>query len=113
MSFPMASIVIKLDPEKLSNPDLDLRYVLPDLIIEKSGNLIQDDGYDYGEKTEAMLVYLKTEDLEKALPFVIDTIENEIVLGNSLKGIVIVATGDDNNYTVVYPPGLEQPFDAS
>lgn len=109
----MASIVIKLDPEKLADPNLDLRYVLPDLIIEKSGNLIQDDGYDYGEKTEAMLVYLKTEDLEKALLFVIETIENDIILGNSLKGVVIVATGYDDNYTIVYPPGLEQPFDAS
>jgi hypothetical protein len=109
----MYSIVIKLDPKKLANPDLDLRYRLPDLIAEKSGNLIQDDGYDYGEKSDAILVYLTTEDLEKALPIVIDTVENEIVLGNSFNGMVIVATGYDDNYTVVYPPGLEQPFDAS
>jgi hypothetical protein len=108
----MYSIVIKLDPEKLVNPDLDLRYVLPDLLAEKSGNLIRDDGYDYGKKTEHMLVYLTTEDLEKALPIVIDTIENDVVLDNSLKDAVIVAAGEVDNYTIVYPPGLEQPFDA-
>ncbi len=108
----MASIVIKLYPEKLANPDLDLRYVLPDLIAEKSGNFIRDDGYDYGAKTLAMLVYLTTEDLEKALPIVLNIIENEVVMGNSLKDAVIVGAGDLDNYEIVYPANLKEPFNA-
>jgi hypothetical protein len=105
------SIVIKLYPEKLANPDLDLRYLLPDLIVEKSGKLLRDDGYDYGAKTEAMLVYLTTDDVEKALPFVLEVIENETVKGNRLKDAAIVAAGDDDNYRIVYPPGYSRLFD--
>jgi len=40
------SIVIQLDPKLLVNPDADLRYLLPDLIVERSQGSIADDGYD-------------------------------------------------------------------
>jgi hypothetical protein len=107
----MYSIVIKIVPDKLVDPNLDMRYVLPDLIAERSGNFIQDDGYDYASQSDAMLVYLTTNDLQKALPIVIDVIENVTVLGNCLKDAVIVAAGTDENYAIVYPPNWEQPFD--
>lgn len=94
------------------NPNLDLRYVLPDLLAEKSGNLLQDDGYDYCEKSNAMLVYLTTEDLEKALPTIFAVIENDKVMGNCLKDAAIIAIGEYDNYTVVYPKNEQQPFDA-
>ena len=107
----MPSIVIKLYPERLADPNLDLRYALPDLIGEKSGNLLRDDGYDYGDGSGTMLVYLVTEDLEKALPFVLDMVENEVVLGNVLKDAVTVAAGEYEHYAVVYPAGDQRPFD--
>jgi hypothetical protein len=106
----MYSIVIKIDPDKLLDPNLDMRYVLPDLIAERSGNFIQDDGYDYASQSDAMLVYLTTGDLQKALPMVIDVIENATVLGNCLKNAVIVAAGVYDNYVVIYPPNYEPPF---
>jgi hypothetical protein len=109
----MYSIVIKIDPGKLLDANLDMRYVLPDLIAERSGNFIQDDGYDYASQSDAMLVYLTTEDLQKALPTVIDIVENATVLGNCLKDAVIVATGVYDDYTVVYPPDYQQPFDTN
>ena len=43
----MQTIVIVLNPGKLENPDLDLRYQIPDRIEELSGGLIKDNGYDY------------------------------------------------------------------
>ena len=36
----MYSIVIKIDPAKLLDANLDMRYALPDLIAERSGNFI-------------------------------------------------------------------------
>jgi hypothetical protein len=106
----MYSIVIKIDPAKLLDANLDMRYALPDLIAERSGNFIQDDGYDYALQSDAMLVYLTTDDLQKALPIVIDIVENATVLGNCLKDAVIVAAGVYDDYAVVYPPDYEQPF---
>jgi hypothetical protein len=43
----MHTIAIKLHAEHLANPDLDIRYVLPNLLKERSGGIISDDGYDY------------------------------------------------------------------
>ena len=36
----------------MSNPDLDIRYVLPDRIEEYSNCLIKDNGYDYPSNNE-------------------------------------------------------------
>jgi hypothetical protein len=35
----MPTIYVRLDPRELTNPDLDIRYVLPDFVTEKSGAL--------------------------------------------------------------------------
>ena len=43
----MQTIIIVLNPAKLENPDLDLRYDIPDRIHEVSNGAIQDNGYDY------------------------------------------------------------------
>ena len=43
----MPTIALRLDPRELINPDLDIRYALPDLLVERSGGVLSDDGYDY------------------------------------------------------------------
>jgi hypothetical protein len=43
----MAMVMLQLDPARLSNPDLDIRYALPDLLVERSSGRLTDDGYDY------------------------------------------------------------------
>lgn len=85
----MHTITLRLNPAKLANPDLDIRYVLPNLLVEKSESLIQDDGYDYEEDgTDVMLLYLQTMNLEKALICIYDVIANIRVLGNNLNDAV-------------------------
>lgn len=84
----MHTIVLRLDPAKLANPDADMRYILPDFLAEKSGFLIQDDGYDYEDETDAMLLYLKTADVEKALVFINDVFAGTRILDNDLKNVV-------------------------
>ena len=42
----MQTIVIVLNAAKMTNPDLDIRYALPDRIQEFTNNEIQDNGYD-------------------------------------------------------------------
>ena len=85
----MHTITLKLNPAKLANPDLDIRYVLPNLLAEKSELLIQEDGYDYEEDgTDALLLYLQTMNLEKALICIYDVMANVKVLGNNLNDAI-------------------------
>jgi len=57
----MSSIKIVLDPEKLANPDLDIRYKLPDDIIAKfGGGILIDDGYDYEEPGSLLAIFLRS-----------------------------------------------------
>jgi hypothetical protein len=82
----MHTIILKFFPARLTNPDLDLRYILPDLLVKKSGGLIEDGGYDYEAETDTMLIYLLTEDLERAVSCITDVVEKTQVLGNDLRG---------------------------
>ena len=107
----VASIIIQLDPAKLSNPDLDITCVLPDLIVERSGGRLADDGFDYAGEgpTQCLLLFLSTEDVDAALPAVVDVLKSEQVLGNDLSSVpVAVEYGHD--FRVVHPPGFTGVF---
>ena len=43
----MQTIIVKLCPGKLQNPDLDIRYRLPDAVEGYTEGRITDNGYDY------------------------------------------------------------------
>ena len=43
----MPKIALRLDPGRLENSDLDIRYALPDLLVERPGGALADGGYDY------------------------------------------------------------------
>jgi hypothetical protein len=110
MENKMPSIVIRLDPEKLQNPNLDLRYDIPDLLAERSAGLIKEDGYDYEPHGDAMQIYLSTSDLNSAVPRVVAFLETEHLYGNHLAhgaqvGISEADGSDAREFRVVYPPG--------
>ena len=106
----MASIQIRLDPGRLENPDLDIRYLLPDLLTERSGGGITDDGYDYVGKENYLVLFLQTGEVDSAVACVVDVIENTRILGNDLRPAAVVALERDGARRVVYPPGFEGPF---
>ena len=61
----METIVIKLNPELLENPDLDLCYSVPDRIEELSDKKIMDNGYDYLQgQNNPIGIWMKTESAE-------------------------------------------------
>ena len=107
----MALIVIRLLPAKLANPDLDLRYLIPDQLAVRSGGLLRDNGYDYELPGDAMQIYLLTLDLEAALPHVIELLEEENgLMGNRLADGAEVGINESNEFEVawfvkVYPAG--------
>src|SRR5690349_1083089 len=99
----MPTIAIRLHAEDLANPDLDIRYVLPDLLKERSGGIISDDGYDYVGDDNDLVLFLKVTDLQRAVACINDVLTGDRVLGNDLRAGAIVAVQHEDGYRVIYP----------
>ena len=109
----MQTIIIVLSPAKLKNPDLDLRYCIPDRIKEVSNGTIQDNGYDYidaeeGQPGPLMRIWLKTESARASLPVIIKLFQEERFKENDLSASAEIYisendTEDIENCTLVYP----------
>jgi len=102
----MPTLIIRLNPQLLDNPDADIRYQLPELLTERSGSGILYDGYDYVGSEPFLVIFLNVSDTELALVDIIDVIENVSVLGNNLQLAAVVAIDHDGKYEVVYPLGF-------
>ena len=79
----MQTIIITLDSEKMDNPDLDIRYILPDRIDEYTDGQITDNGFDY-ITGDIMGIWLETENASENVDKVISLIESEEILDNDL-----------------------------
>ena len=79
----MQTIIITLDSRKMDNPDLDIRYILPDRIDEYTDGQITDNGFDY-ITGDIMGIWLETENASENVDEVISLIESEEILDNDL-----------------------------
>ena len=79
----MQTIIITLDSRKMDNPDLDIRYILPDRIDEYTDGQITDNGFDY-ITGDIMGIWLETENATENVDKVISLIESEEILDNDL-----------------------------
>jgi hypothetical protein len=57
-------ISITLNPGKLSNPDADLRYIIPDEIEKASDKALEDNGYDYDDN-QNMIIFIENKSLSE------------------------------------------------
>jgi hypothetical protein len=107
----MAKVILQLNPAKLTNPDLDIRHVLPDLLVERFAGRLMDGGYDYvGDGASPhLLLFLRTEDADAVVPAVVEVLESDRVLENDLS-TVPVAVEDGGEFRVVHPPGFKGEF---
>lgn len=83
----MQTIIVVLSPEKLVNPDLDLRYKIPDRLEEVTKGEIADNGYDYIDREDLppqLGIWLETEDAAAAWPRVLELFRRERFLDNDL-----------------------------
>lgn len=106
----MSVVLIRLDPQLLDNSDLDIRSRLPELLAEKSGGGIADDGYDYAGPKPFLVLYLRVSDIDSALAYIIDVIEKEQVMGNDLRLGAVVAVKLEGQHEVVYPLKFQGAF---
>ena len=81
----MSAIVISMDSRKMENPDLDIRYLLPDRIEEWSEGAVSDDGYDYvDEEGHILAVWLETGDAVVWWPKIVELLKTEQFCENDL-----------------------------
>jgi len=98
----MSSLLIRLDPTKLVNPDADIRYLLPDLLARESGGRLTDDGYDYDDQ-QRLLIFMNSADFTGLMPLVLRVLETQPVLGNTLADTAELAVGGPTDFEVVFP----------
>ena len=92
----MPTIVISMDSRKMENPDLDIRYLLPDRIEEWSGGAVSDDGYEYVDEEGHILgVWLETEDAEGWWPKVVELLKTEQFCENDLSETALVLVSQE------------------
>lgn len=103
----MQTIIVVLNSQKMNNPDLDIRYILPDRIEEYTDNSISDNGYDYLSDTELGL-WLETDDAVNNVRKIIQLITTEIFLENDLSQVAEIFISEEEGAEVencrkVYP----------
>lgn len=112
----MGTIAIKINPEKLENADLDLRYLIPDRIEEVTKGKVEDNGYDYSsDDTNSIIVFMTTENPKEDVNVVLEILKNEKFLDNDIykSGIVAIADGDgedEDEYKVIHPINYNESF---
>ena len=80
----------------MENPDLDIRYTMPDRIEEWSEGAVTDDGYDYvDEDGHILAVWLETEDAEAWWPKIVELLKEEQFEGNDLSKSAQVLIADE------------------
>ncbi|MCM1357868.1 MAG: hypothetical protein NC205_04675 [Prevotella sp.] len=90
----MQTIIIVLNSRKMTNPDLDIRYTLPERIEEYTNNQIKDNGYDYISNTELGL-WLETDNSVNNVEKIIKLIETEKFSENDLSKIADIFISEE------------------
>lgn len=103
----MQTIVIRLAPAKLKNPDLDLRYVVPDEIEKVTKGAISDNGFDY-LPDNSMGIWLETENARDSYPLIVKLFKKKKFMKNDLSKaaeiyISEVECAELDSCTKVYP----------
>lgn len=103
----METIIIKLDSEKLKNPDLDILNMLPERIEEYTNENVTDNGYDYLSDTE-IAIWLAADSAKDRYKNVVELIKNEKFSNNDLSKTAEIYisekdTADIDDCKIVYP----------
>ena len=103
----MQTIIIVLNAEKMENPDLDIRYSLPDRIAEYTGNQVTDNGYDFLSGSE-LGIWLETEDAARGAEQAAALLRSERFSENDLSQIAEIYISEDDSAPIencrrVYP----------
>ena len=103
----MPQIRFRLDPGRMANPDLDIRYLLPDSLAALPDSTMKDNGYDYSDDTPPFLMIFVTSDapdadVERSLEFLRT---NQLLENNVLDAATVCISDGGDEWRQVYPRG--------
>ncbi len=108
----MGTIAIKLNPQELINPGLDVRYTIPDKIEELTNGKIKNDGYDYLEDGfNSMVIFLSSLTPKQEVKDVLNILDKEMFCENKILETAVIAFEENNNYIVVHPQNYMGKFE--
>ena len=90
----MQTIIVLLNAEMMTNPDLDIRYTLPERIEEYTNNQVKDNGYDYLSNTKLGL-WFETDNAVNNVEKIIQLINAERFLENDLSKVAEIYISDE------------------
>ncbi len=90
----MQTIIVLLNAEMMTNPDLDIRYTLPERIEEYTNNQVKDNGYDYLSNTKLGL-WFETDNAVNNVEKIIQLINTERFLENDLSKVAEIYISDE------------------
>lgn len=90
----MQTIIIEINAGKMSNPDLDIRYILPERIEKYTNNQVKDNGYDYISDSELGL-WLETDNAVNNADKIIQLINAETFLENDLSKVAEIYISEE------------------
>jgi hypothetical protein len=110
------SVVLRLDPTALEDPDLEVRWTIEKHLQTAHPDLsFFDDGYGFAKSSEAMLLSYGTSTPERLVEALVRMLEDETIPGQQLAPAAIVAVAERKpiaeagreleHHRIVYPPG--------
>ena len=102
----MGQIRFDLNPAKMVNTDLDIRYHLSDALAAIPGSTISDNGYDYTDNQPPMLsVYVLSENIADDLELAIEYLkQNQLLENNILDAVAIFTSSEPDHWVQAFPP---------
>jgi len=89
------TIVVVLDSKKMSNPDLDIVYSLPERVDEYTGGEVKDDGYEYLSDT-LIGIWMETKDAAGNFGRIIQLMKEEKFFDNDLSKIAEIYISEES-----------------
>jgi len=113
MSDATHTVVVRLDPGAMENPDLEIRWGLEKALREACPEVsFFDDGYGFARHSEAMLLAYATSQPARLVEALVDLVTHRTISGNRLAAAAMVAVGprvpveagkEFEGLTLVYP----------
>jgi len=89
----------------MPNPDLDIRYDLPDALAAIPESTIKDNGYDYSDDEPPLLmIHVVSDNIDSDLKLAIEYLEQHQMFDNNvLDAATIYTSADGENWSQAFP----------
>ena len=86
------TVVLRLDPAAMEEPDIDIRWDIEKMLQETYPDIaFFDDGYGFAWHSDAMLLTYGTSQPDRLVEALVDLLTNRTIGGNRLAGAAMVA----------------------